>query len=69
MTRDLTDDQFEPFEQGERAALLQVRSFISKHGTKEVDAFCAQRLHDIRMDARHRLTRDQAAANATPTTR
>lgn len=42
------------FEQGERQALLQVRSFITKHGKKEVDAFCAQRLHDIAMDARPR---------------
>lgn len=41
------------FEKGERQALLEVRSFITKHGLKEVDAYCAQRLHDIRMDAFH----------------
>ncbi|WP_374414249.1 hypothetical protein [Novosphingobium colocasiae] len=41
------------FEQGERAALLEVRSFIIKHGLKEVDAYCAQRLHDIQMDRTH----------------
>lgn len=41
------------FEKGERQALLEVRSFITKHGTKEVDAYCRQRLHDIAMDARH----------------
>jgi hypothetical protein len=50
----VTDPTFTEFEEGEREALLQVRSFIAKHGTKEVDAYCAQRLHDIRMDARHR---------------
>jgi hypothetical protein len=38
----------------ERQTLLNVRTFITKHGVKEVDAYCAQRLHDIRMDARHR---------------
>lgn len=41
-------------EVGERTALLQVRSFVIKNGHAEVDAFCAQRLHDIAMDARHR---------------
>lgn len=45
---------YSQFENGERQALLQVRSFITKHGAKEVDAFCAQRLHDIMMDARPR---------------
>jgi hypothetical protein len=38
-------------EQGERYALLKVRTFIAMNGTKEVDAYCAQRLHDIMMDA------------------
>jgi len=42
------------FEKGERQALLEVRSFITKHGMKEVDTYCAQRLHDIHMDAFHR---------------
>lgn len=41
------------FEKGERAALLQIRSFITKHGVKELDAYCAQRLHDIKMDRLH----------------
>ncbi len=50
----MSDPSFTDFEQGERQALLEVRSFILKHGLKEVDAYCAQRLHDIRMDARHR---------------
>lgn len=44
---------YSEFERGERAALLQVRSFIIKHGRADVDAFCAQRLHDIAMDARN----------------
>ena len=43
--------EYTEFEKGERAALLQVRSFIIKHGKSQVDAFCAQRLHDIAMDA------------------
>lgn len=43
---------YSEFEKGERQALLEVRGFITKHGTKEVDAYCAQRLHDIMMDAR-----------------
>ncbi len=42
------------FEKGERQALLEVRSFITKHGLQEVDTYCALRLHDIRMDAFHR---------------
>lgn len=50
----MSDPSFTDFQQGERQALLEVRSFILKHGLKEVDAYCAQRLHDIRMDARHR---------------
>lgn len=54
------NEAYSDFERGERQALLQVRSFVIKHGPKEVDAFCAQRLHDIRMDARH-------AACAPPT--
>lgn len=44
--------RFTEFERGERQALLEVRSFITKHGAKEVDAYCAQRLHDITMDAK-----------------
>lgn len=47
------NEAYNDFEQGERQALLQVRSFITKHGTEEVDMFCAQRLHDIKMDARY----------------
>lgn len=43
------------FEEGERQALIEVRSFIAKRGLKEVDTFCAQRLADIKADARHRL--------------
>lgn len=50
----MSDPAFSEFEQGERQALLEVRGFILKHGLREVDAYCAQRLHDIRMDARHR---------------
>lgn len=49
----MSREAYNDFEQGERQALLQVRSFITKHGTKEVDAYCAQRLHDIMMDARY----------------
>ncbi len=49
----MTDPTYSEHEQGERAALLQVRSFIAKHGLKEVDAFCAQRLDDIKMDRLH----------------
>lgn len=52
---------YSAYQQGERAALLQVRSFIISHGRAHVDAFCAQRLHDIAMDARHDAER---AANA-----
>jgi oligoribonuclease (3'-5' exoribonuclease) len=40
-------------DQGFREALLQVLSFIAKHGKAEVDAFCAQALHDLRMDTLH----------------
>lgn len=43
---------YSEYQDGERAALLQVRSFIIKHGKAQVDAYCAQRLHDIAMDAR-----------------
>jgi hypothetical protein len=50
----MSDYRFTDFEKGERQALLEVRSFITKHGLKEVDTYCAQRLHDIRMDAIHR---------------
>lgn len=50
-------------EQGERDALLQLRSFIidqslklkGKRLTDEIDAYCAQRLHDMAMD---RIARD-----------
>lgn len=47
------EPNYSEHEKGERAALLNVRSFIVHHGLKEVDAFCAQRLHDIMMDRRH----------------
>lgn len=50
-------EPFTEFEEGERQALLQVRSFIATHGTKEVGDYCAQRLHDIRMDANERVRR------------
>ena len=50
--------EYSEFERGERQALLQVRSFIAMHGKREVDAFCAQRLHDIAMDARHAASCD-----------
>lgn len=50
----MTDPKFTEFEQGERQALLQLRTFITKHGVKEVDQYAAQRLHDIRQDALHR---------------
>lgn len=53
------------FERGEREALLQVRSFLIKHGAREVDAFCAQRVHDIMMDARAREGRPQRDWSAT----
>lgn len=52
----MSEPQYSEFEQGERQALLQVRSFITKHGRAHVDAYCAQRLHDMMMDARHRET-------------
>lgn len=55
-------EEFTEFEKGERQALLQVRSFIINHGTKEVDAYCAQRLHDIRMDARSATMSKKATA-------
>jgi hypothetical protein len=54
----MTEMVFTPEEMSERQALLEVRAFITKHGTKEVDAYCAQRLHDIRMDARHRAKKE-----------
>jgi hypothetical protein len=51
---------FTDFERGERQALLKLRTFITKHGTKEVDQYAAQRLHDIRQDAtRSRTEREQ----------
>jgi hypothetical protein len=46
------------FEQGERQALLELRSFIAKRGTKKVDAYCAQRLADIESDTRPRQVRN-----------
>lgn len=52
------DPDYTEFEQGERQALLQLRSFIAKRGTKEVDAYCAQRLADIENDARPRPVRN-----------
>jgi hypothetical protein len=51
-------------DQGFREALLQVLSFIAKHGKAEVDAFCAQALHDLRMDTLH-----WNAAEAAPVTK
>lgn len=51
------------FEKGERQALLEVRSFVTKHGTKEVDAYCMQRLHDIRMDNLHAAKKAPATAS------
>lgn len=50
----MSEPEYTEFEQGERQALLQVRSFIAKHGIKEVSDYAAMRLHDIRMDALHR---------------
>ena len=50
----MIEETFSEREEGERQALLEVRGFITKNGTKDVDAYCAQRLHDMRMDARHR---------------
>ena len=49
-------------EQGERDALLQLRSFIINQSLKrkgkalinEIDSYCAQRLHDLKMDAGQR---------------
>jgi len=61
----VSDPAFTEFEQGERQALLQLRTFILKHGLREVDAYCAQRLHDIRMDARHRDLTELAALEHT----
>lgn len=49
----LPDPAYTEFEKGERQALLQVRSFMARFGPKEVDAFCAQRLHDLSMDRLH----------------
>jgi hypothetical protein len=46
------EETYDEFTRGERQALLRVRSFITKHGVREVDAYCAQRLHDIMMDNR-----------------
>jgi hypothetical protein len=53
----VNEPDYTEFEQGERQALLQLRSFIARHGVKEVGDYAAQRLHDIRMDARHRQTK------------
>jgi hypothetical protein len=50
----VTEPTYSEFEEGERQALLQVRTFIAHHGVKEVGDYCAQRLHDIQMDARPR---------------
>ncbi len=54
-----TEPSYTDFEKGERAALLAMRSFIieialrhkGKKLENELDAYCAQRLHDIRADA------------------
>lgn len=61
-----TEPEYSDFEQGERQALMQVRSFIAKIGLKDVDAFCAQRLHDIRMDRLHWQQQLQASQIAKP---
>jgi hypothetical protein len=50
----MIEPTYTEFEQGERQALLQVRSFIAQHGTKEVSDYAAQRLHDLKMDALRR---------------
>lgn len=50
----MDEPAYTEFEQGERQALLQVRSFIARHGVKEVSDYCATRLHDMKMDARRR---------------
>lgn len=55
------DPSYTEFEQGERQALLQVRSFIARHGTKEVGDYAAQRLHDIKMDALRRMASSRIA--------
>lgn len=41
-------------EQGEKIALIQARTFITKHGVKDMDAYCQQRCHDIDMDIKSR---------------
>ena len=58
----MADPAFSEFEQGERHALLELRKFVSTQGlrlkgaalVREVDVFCATRLHDLRQDAEHR---------------
>lgn len=54
---EMEQQEFDDFTRGERQALLEVRSFIIKHGTREVDSYCAQRLHDIRMDGQKKNIR------------
>lgn len=58
----MSEAVYSEFEKGERHALLKVRSFITQHGKKEVDAYCAQRLHDMYMDA---LPKQKIPANGT----
>jgi hypothetical protein len=57
---------FTEFEQGERQALLELRSFIinqsqrlkGKRLVDEIDAYCATRLSDLRADAINRIRSD-----------
>ena len=58
------DTVYSEFDQGMRTAFLQVRSFILKHPLKEVDAFCAAALHDMRSDAEQRDRKRRAADQA-----
>lgn len=48
----------------ERRTLLQVRSFLARHGAAQVDAYCQQRLHDMAMDARAALKQWKEASDA-----
>jgi hypothetical protein len=42
------------YERGMRQALIEVNSFIAMHGKRQLNEFCAERLHCIWMDAAHR---------------
>ena len=44
-------------QRGYRRAMLEVRTFIARHGNKEVDQFCMQALADMRNDAEHLMGR------------